>query len=187
MTLGSSHTISSEVTSSSATSPSSNSSDEEDDGETGTLEPWIEWLQRAARNIGNKLQGIRSEDWVVSARKRKWRFAGKVARCTDGRWSKRLLLWKPRGFRNRGRPCTRWEADIASVAGGGWIDFAADEEFWRLVEEGYLTAGVAQEKLGFGLKALCFVGPLGPSISLSHVSFHFTSLHFKIPHRKIHA
>ena len=149
MTLGSSHTTSSEVTSSSATSPSSNSSDEEDDGETGTLEPWIEWLQRAARNIGNKLQGIRSEDWVVSARKRKWRFAGKVARCTDGRWSKRLLIWKPRGFRNRGGPYTRWEADIASVAGGGWIDFAADEEFWRLVEEGYVTAGGAQEKWGF--------------------------------------
>ena len=87
-------------------------------------------MQRAARNIENKLQGIRSEDWVLSARRRKWRFAGKVARCTDGRCSKRLLLWKPRGFRNRGRPCTRWEADIASVAGGGWIDVVADEEFW---------------------------------------------------------
>ena len=113
------------------------------------MEPWSKWLQRAARNIENKLQGIRSEDGVVRARRRKWRFAGKVARCTDGRWSKRLLIWKPRGFRNRGGPCTRWEADIASVAGGGWIDFAADEEFWRLVEEGYATAGVAQEKLGF--------------------------------------
>ena len=101
-------------------------------------------MQRAARNIENKLQGIRSEDWVVSARRRrKWRFVG------DGRWAKRLILWKPRGFRNRGRPCTRWEADIASVAGGGWIDVVADEEFWRLVEELYVTAGVAQEKLGF--------------------------------------
>ena len=38
---------------------------------------------------------------------------------------------------------------ISQVSLVGVEDFTADDEFWRLVEEGYVTAGVAQEKLGF--------------------------------------
>ncbi|KAJ0184012.1 hypothetical protein K1T71_000435 [Dendrolimus kikuchii] len=41
--------------------------------------------------------------------KLKWQWAGHICRRTDGRWSKRVLEWRPRlGKRSVGRPPARW-------------------------------------------------------------------------------
>ncbi|CAH2267506.1 jg22594 [Pararge aegeria aegeria] len=49
----------------------------------------------------------------------KWQWAGHIARRTDGRWSLKVLEWRPRtGKRSVGRPPTRWIDEIRRVAGG---------------------------------------------------------------------
>lgn len=52
-------------------------------------------------------------DIIERISKLKWNWAGQVARMSDGRWTKKLLEWRPRADkRNRGRPPTRWTDDI---------------------------------------------------------------------------
>lgn len=77
-------------------------------------------------------------DAVELACKLKWRWAGHVARATDGRWSKKVLHWYPRDApRNRGRPRCRWCDDIVAVAGPTWSRIAQDREEWRKMEEAF--------------------------------------------------
>ncbi|GJQ77305.1 hypothetical protein Trydic_g20725 [Trypoxylus dichotomus] len=49
----------------------------------------------------------------------KWNWAGHVARLTDGRWTKRILQWRPRSeaYRSRGR-CekSRWKLGTGRAA-----------------------------------------------------------------------
>jgi hypothetical protein len=69
----------------------------------------------------------------------KWRWAGHVARRQDGRWTKRIILWRPRlNSRQRGRPPTRWTDDIISTAGHNWVVKAQDRKSWRDMEEAYV-------------------------------------------------
>ena len=72
-------------------------------------ETWIEWLQRTTCIVEEQLRGTGLDDWVSTQRKRKWVFAGHVARRTDSRWSRKFLCWQPvGGFRLRGHPTRRW-------------------------------------------------------------------------------
>jgi hypothetical protein len=69
----------------------------------------------------------------------KWRWAGHISRRDDGRWSNRVLEWRPRtGHRNVGRPATRWSDDIAKAAGRKWKRLTGDREGWRNIEEAYV-------------------------------------------------
>ena len=83
----------------------------------------------------------RMKDWIAESRRRKWRFAGEVARKTDGRWTKTILSWKPCfGFgRAPGRPKTRWSNDLVQFAGDLWQNVAEDGHFWACLEEGFVT------------------------------------------------
>lgn len=69
----------------------------------------------------------------------KWNWAGHVARRTDGRWSKKLLEWRPRheAYRSRGRPPTRWTDDIRKIC-GNWIQMAQDRAEWQNKREAYV-------------------------------------------------
>ena len=80
-------------------------------------------------------------DWVEAHRKRKWRFAAKMATATDGRWTTRLLDWKPaHGIgREVGRPLTRWKDDLCHYAGDEWVTHAGDAAFWRDAEDGFVS------------------------------------------------
>ena len=63
---------------------------------------------------------------------------------TDKRWSTVILDWKPNGGkgRHRGRPKTRWEDEIVAIAGGNWIEIAADEEAWGFLKHGFVCGVV---------------------------------------------
>lgn len=86
---------------------------------------------------------IRQRTKVTDVGKRvallKWQWAGHVCRREDGRWSKRVLDWRPRtGRRSVGRPPARWSDDIRSTAGPTWIRRARNRTEWRSIGEAYV-------------------------------------------------
>ena len=84
------------------------------------------------------------ESWIAAQRRRYWRWAGHVARCSDGRWTHKILDWRPaNGFRYRGRPLKRWSDDadafFASIGygRGAWREVAQQREFWKQLENDF--------------------------------------------------
>ena len=65
------------------------------------------------------------------------RLAGHVARMGKGRAVHRVLVGKPEGKRQLGRPRRRWEdnikMDLQEVGGsyGDWMELAQDRDRWR--------------------------------------------------------
>ena len=82
-------------------------------------------------------------DWVEEQRRRKWRWAGHVARREDGRWSRRLLDWEPLGGRRSwGRPVIRWEdtlCQFAKTKGETWTTAAKDKNKWGSWEDDFVA------------------------------------------------
>ncbi|CAG9137374.1 unnamed protein product [Plutella xylostella] len=75
----------------------------------------------------------------------KWKWAGHVARTTDGRWSERILHWYPRDTtRPPGRPKRRWCDDIVEIAGNTWTRRAKDRRDWQTMEEAYTQLWVTK-------------------------------------------
>ena len=105
-------------------------------------ETWVEYIRRATESAEARFHDCGYESWVEASRRKKWRFAGKVAQTSDGRWSKRLLSWKPHfrclPSRPVGRPLSRWDDSIAVIAGGDWMEAALDLELWQLLEPNYV-------------------------------------------------
>ena len=83
-------------------------------------EDWVEYLRRSKQRVTELSVRFWMHDWVDTNRRRKWRFAGSLARQTDGRWSQLVLDWKPnQGHgRCRGHPHTRWSDALEKFAGG---------------------------------------------------------------------
>lgn len=81
--------------------------------------------------------------WTAAYRRRKWRFAARVAQAVDNRWSKRILDWSPHfrcsPCRLVGRPLTRWHDCFVQIAGGDGQE-VAQSELWSLLEEGFVHA-----------------------------------------------
>ncbi|CAH2083561.1 unnamed protein product [Euphydryas editha] len=74
----------------------------------------------------------------------KWQWAGHLCRRTDGRWSRRVLEWRPRiGKRSVGRPPTRWTDDLRRIAGVGWMRIAESRDVWRELGEAYVQQWTA--------------------------------------------
>ena len=96
-------------------------------------------VQRAAHKVEELAAKFNVESWVRTQRRRKWRFAGRLARLSDGRWSQKVLDWEPASVRSRQRPLTRWSDQLAQFAGGNWQQVAVDPAFWRTLEEGFVV------------------------------------------------
>jgi hypothetical protein len=104
-------------------------------------EDWADYMRRSAQQLQTMARRYGLEDWVKGYRRRKYQFAGRVARQTDGRWSYALVHWKPNEGvgRDRGRPHTRWSDDLVRYA-GDWAQEAIDTSLWAAAEEGYIEA-----------------------------------------------
>ncbi len=82
----------------------------------------------------------------VEQRRRKWRWAGHVARRDDGRWTRWMLGWEPVGrYRTPGRPVARWEDSLTNFMRGreqSWRALAQDREDWAALEEEFVKSGI---------------------------------------------
>ena len=109
----------------------------------GADEQWHEYVQRATHEAEDYARQLGYESWELLQRKRKWRFAGKIAQSRDQRWSKKLLGWRPWfrsiPWRGVGHPCTKWEDDLIQLAGSGWVAMARDSALWGALEAGYVN------------------------------------------------
>ena len=86
-------------------------------------------------------------EWVEETWRRKFRWAGHVARRFDGRWTKEILRYIPIGKRAQGRPRIRWSdsldaffthrqnEDTAYVTWGG---IAQSRETWHDLEDEFV-------------------------------------------------
>ena len=103
-------------------------------------ETWVEFVKRSARTVDSMANFHGIENWALAYRRRKWRFAGRLARQNDDRWSAKLLEWQPcHGLgRSRGHPRTRWADQIEALAGGNWKETANDKSHWDALEEGFV-------------------------------------------------
>ena len=103
-----------------------------------TEEPWVDYIRRSTHTSEDLARKNGIKDWLEVQSIRKWKLAGDTARQTDGRWSTRLLNWRPHfrciPHRTVGRPCSRWGDSIAEVAGGSWTESAQDKGLWMALE-----------------------------------------------------
>ena len=105
-----------------------------------SLESWPNYISEVTHNAEEIYQQHGGEAWVLMHRKRKWRFAARLASIQDGRWSCRLLSWRPVHARGRsvGRPCRRWSDDFCDLVGGDWLIIASDLVLWSALEDGFV-------------------------------------------------
>lgn len=79
------------------------------------------------------------KDVITTIADLKWRWAGHVARQEEERWTKQVVLWRPRLHkRGVGRPKRRWVDDIREKAGKRWYQLAQDRSEWRKRGEAYV-------------------------------------------------
>ena len=64
-------------------------------------------------------QRTRVTDIVQYVTNTKWKWAGRIARMKDKRWTIRSTEWQIKGVRSVGRPKRRWRDDIVWAAGSG--------------------------------------------------------------------
>ena len=119
---------------------------EENNGQT-QLEDWVTWIKRATRDVEKAMREHNVSNWTHEIARRKFRWAGHIARRDDGRWTKLMLQWSASGRRCQGRPCTRWSDSInkyfsgltsSPVHSATWIMKAQDREYWKQAEEHYI-------------------------------------------------
>ena len=133
---------SSSLTSKSSSDEEPEPEDVEDEGSI-ELETWLDWFRRTTRTAEGFLRKCGLDDWVITQRRGKWRWAGHLARRTDFRWNTRLLDFVPaEGCRQRGHPCKRWSSDLEAFFSangcsdkGFWKHVAQSRETWASLED----------------------------------------------------
>ena len=106
----------------------------------------MDYIRRATGIAEEQLAKTRLEDWVAGQRRRKWRWAGHVARRHDNRWSNKILFVNEfDGRRKAGHPKTRWRDTIESFVnnhttwlGHEWTILAQDEHTWKSLEDRFV-------------------------------------------------
>ena len=110
-------------------------------------ETWVDWIQRVTHEAEEQMHRYDVPCWVEEVRRRRFRWAGRVARHEDGRWTRKILHWTPKGNRIRGRPHLRWVDTIrtffSKLLGEAaeedtWIEVAQDREAWHTLETDYV-------------------------------------------------
>jgi len=90
----------------------------QDDDDTTEAEPWADWIRRCTHEVEERMNKLHLDDWVSIQRRRKWRWAMKLATDPTDNLTTRALQWDPmldaqlNNRRRRGRPKTRWSDDI---------------------------------------------------------------------------
>ena len=106
-------------------------------------ETWVDYIQRSTRLIEAHAAQSGHCSWEILPKSRKWKFAGEISRSNVGKWSTRLLSWRPffrcMPYRRAGRPVTRWTDDLEKLAGGNWRATAQDENAWMILAHGFST------------------------------------------------
>ena len=107
----------------------------------------MSWIRRTTEFAEEQLSKAKVTDWVTEQRKRYWEFAGRVARCSDDRWSHVILHWVPgKGFRRVGSPEKRWSDDIATYCskhlGEYWFLLAQDEKTWETLRDKFIETAL---------------------------------------------
>ena len=106
-------------------------------------ETWVDWIIRVTKVARVAMEKAKVADWVREQKLRKWRWAGHVARRRDGRWTRRMLDWDPKGGSRRvGRPLARWEdslVEFAKTTGEDWRKLAEDRVLWSSLEADYVA------------------------------------------------
>ena len=93
----------------------------------------------------DRLEQVGYESWVVTQRRKKWRWAKQLATKDPERWAARAAAWNPvwhlKASRPAGRPKRRWAQDIVDFLGpqcpSGWLQAAKNESFWDSHEDAY--------------------------------------------------
>ena len=112
--------------------------------ENDILEDYVEWMTRSTRIAEETMHNNSIPLWVQEVHRRRFDWAGTVARRTDGRWTHALLNWSATGRRARGRPRLRWTDNLnkffhasgidqregGRIDNSFWIALAADEKSW---------------------------------------------------------
>ena len=89
-----------------------------DDHDEEEMEPWVDFIRRCTHEIEARTTKLKLDDWVTIARRRKWKWAQKLATNTKDTWTTMALSWDPtvdiqlNARRRTGRPKTRWWDDI---------------------------------------------------------------------------
>ena len=116
--------------------------EQEEAEEDRLLEDWVSWIQRATHIAEEQMAKANITDWVREQRRRYWDFAGRMARCTDSRWSHVILNWIPNGgFRRAGAPSKRWSTDLEKFCvqeGEAWFVLAQDEDTWSSLTDRFI-------------------------------------------------
>jgi hypothetical protein len=113
----------------------------------GDAEAWVEWIRRATHKAEELMSIVGMESWITSQKRKKWRWAGHVARMTDDRWTVKSLLWMPEHANRRvGRPSRRWSDDIDQFCqehfdceAGEWVLYAQSREDWKHLEDVFVS------------------------------------------------
>ena len=124
----------------------SEASEEEPEPEHGDdvkqiTESWVDWIRRQTAFAETQLDNANLEDWIEGQRRRKWRWAGHVARRGDSRWSTSIIGWIPhQGCRRVGRPSKRWRDDLDAYFGsyGKWVNVAQKQDEWKTFEDSFV-------------------------------------------------
>ena len=122
-----------------------------------SLEPWVEWVRRCTHNAEASLAALKLEGWVGMQRRRKWRWASKIAN-DPSRWLAKAALWNPsydpqsRTYRKPGRQKKRWSDDIVAhirretndfeittEIPSQWLLIAKNRQTWQRLETTFIT------------------------------------------------
>ena len=117
----------------------------ESDASEGDLEPWSEFLKRAAKTVECRISAAKQEEWLTQWRRRQWRWAGKLMRTDVHKWSQKVMKWSPllhgkkSVYRAQSRPLKRWDTDLSDfmtdqTIDGTWQDVAQDVSKWATYE-----------------------------------------------------
>ena len=76
------------------------------------------WIKRCTHDVEQRMKKLKLDDWITMQRRRKWRWAQKLALTDHFDWTTAALRWDPsldsqlKSRRRPGRPRTRWTDDI---------------------------------------------------------------------------
>jgi hypothetical protein len=123
-----------------STTTDGNSSSTDDSSETDHLEPWPDFLKRTAKWTEEQLEKADIEEWSVQWRRRKWKWALRLANTAHDKWSVAATKWQPLVHskylcgRRQARPKRRWEQDFVDFLKSARPEESQD--FLKVAQEG---------------------------------------------------